>query len=63
MKIRTKLTAAGLLFLGGAAMYLAVEDVAKGALLVLGSVLLDLGIDEAVLIWEKWRGEIPSGEE
>lgn len=63
MRVRTKLTAAGLLFLGGAAMYLAVEDVVKGGLLVLGSVLLDLGIDEAVLVWEKWRGDLPSGEE
>lgn len=39
-------------------MYLAVEDIKKGALLVAGSILLDIGIDELMLLWEKWRGEI-----
>lgn len=33
-------------------MYLAVEDLYKGIFLVIGSVLLDIGIDEAVLVWE-----------
>lgn len=56
--MRKKLVVAAVLALGGAAMYLAVEDVIKGALLVLGSILLDLGIDEAVLVWEKRKGEI-----
>lgn len=57
-KWKKKLIAAGFLFLGGAAMYLAVEDLVKGGLLVIGSILLDLGIDEAVLIYEKWKGDI-----
>lgn len=56
--MRPKIVAAVLLMLGGAAMYLAVEDLKKGALLVIGSILLDLGIDEAVLLWEKRYGDL-----
>lgn len=56
--MRRKLGTAVILAAGGAAMYLAVESFVKGALLVVGSILLDLGIDEAVLIYEKWKGEI-----
>lgn len=55
---RNKLKLAALFILGGSAMYLAVEDVVKGALLVIGSILLNLGVDEAVLTYEKWTGEI-----
>lgn len=58
MNYKRKLSVAALLTLGGAAMYLAVEDLGKGLLLVAGSIFLDLGIDQAVLIYEKWKGEI-----
>lgn len=57
-KHKHKLVFAVLFFIGGAAMYMAVEDILKGVLLVFGSILLDLAIDEAVLIWEKRHGEI-----
>lgn len=56
--MRKKLVAALMLAIGGAAMYLVVEDVKKGVLLVIGSILLDLGVDEVVLLWEKRRGEL-----
>lgn len=55
---RHKLIFAFLFFLGGAAMYLAVEDIAKGFWLVTGSILLDLAVDEAVLVWERRYGEL-----
>lgn len=58
MDTKPKLVVALFLAAGGAAMYLAVESLWKGALLVIGSILLDLGIDEVVLIYEKWKGEI-----
>lgn len=43
---------------GGAAMYMAVESLWKGFLLVVGSILLDLGLDEAVLMYEKRKGDL-----
>lgn len=50
-----KLTTAFMLAIGGSAMYLVVEDLRKGILLVIGSILLDLGIDELVLMYEDWK--------
>lgn len=58
MDPKPKLIVALILAVGGAAMYLAVESIWKGALLVIGSILLDLGIDEVVLLYEKRKGEI-----
>lgn len=52
---KKKLIAAMMLAVGGSAMYLVVEDLQKGILLVIGSILLDLGIDELVLMYEDWK--------
>lgn len=47
-----------LLVLAGVAFYFAVESVWKAAAVVAGSILIDIGIDEALLNFEKRRGKV-----
>lgn len=57
--MRKRMALWGVVLLAGAGFYFALEQNWKKALgLVVGSLLIDLAVDEGLLDWEKRRGKI-----
>lgn len=53
-----KLIGPFILIAGGITLFLSMQDSLRGVLLVVGTLLINIGVDKVTLLFEKQRGEI-----
>lgn len=53
-----RLIGPSILIVGGVTLFLSMQDSLRGVLLVVGTLLINVGVDKVTLLFEKQRGEI-----